>query len=285
MRESSHPAKKMMRSLLFVVGAALLPAATCALTPKADALMVRRGLPNLEEAATLYSRALEGDKDNVELKLKLAEALNGQMRVRTNSNTITISGLLDTPTNKAIWAKLGPRALELAKAARDARPNDVRAAATYADAYMYACSSKGIISQALAGAGTAFKANAERIIKLDRTYDSGVGYAFLGCFYAIAPWPYGSLDKASANLDAAVKISPSLRNLYYVGVVAYKRKEWAKAVENLSKAELARPGSPTEADFAPFMRTSVVEALTASKIELQRQKAENEAKESKGKGR
>jgi len=192
------------------------------------------------------------------------------MRVKTNSNTIVIDRLLDTPANKKVWAALGPRALELATAVRDARPSDVRAAATYADAYMFACSAKGIIKQALAGAATVFKANAERLVKLDAKYDSAVGDALLGCFYAIAPWPYGSLDKAASHLDAAAGIEPCARNLYYVGVVAFKRKEWAKAVDNLRKAQHARVSSPTQADFADFVRSESARALALAEAELRK---------------
>lgn len=255
-------------TLLALAAALLLPGASGMLTPKADALVARRGLRGLEEAVSIYSSALEAEKDNVDLKMKLLDALNGVMRVKTNSNTIAIDRLQDTPANKKVWAELGPRALELASAVRDARPNDVRAAAMYADAFMYSCSSKGIIKQALSGAATVFKTNAERILALDKTYDSGVGYAFMGCFYAIAPWPIGSLEKAATNLDLAVQVAPSLRNLYYVGVVAYKRKEWEKSADSFRKARLARPGSPTEGDFADFMRAECERALPLVEAEL-----------------
>lgn len=97
------------------------------------------------------------------------------MRVRTNSNTLVIDKLLDTPENKAIWAKFGPRAQELAGKVVEKRPNDIKAAAVYADSFMFSSSSKGILKQALQGAGSVFKENANRLIKLDRKHDSGVG--------------------------------------------------------------------------------------------------------------
>jgi tetratricopeptide (TPR) repeat protein len=259
-----------MRGLLALL---LLEGAQAALTPRADALMARRGLGSVEEAARLYATALDAERDSTDLQLKLADALNTVMRIKTQANTIVIDRMLDTPANKAIWSQLGPRALELASAAQKARPNDVRVAAVYADAYMFSCSSKGIIKQAMQGAASVFKANAERLIRLDKRYDSAVGHALLGCFYAVAPWPYGSLDKASSTMDEAARLAPSLRNLYYVGVVAYKRKEWAKAADAFRRAQAARPGGPSEADFAQYMLQESARALRLAEAELKQCKA------------
>jgi tetratricopeptide (TPR) repeat protein len=264
-----------MRLLNHVVGLglallALLPGGRAALTPRADALMYRRGASSMEEAVTLYTKALAQEPDSTDLQLKLADALNGVMRARTNGNTIVIDSMLDTPANKAIWAKLGPRALELATAVQRARPNDAHVAAVYADAFMYSCSSKGIIKQAMSGAATVFKSNAQRLTNLDRTYDSALGHALLGCFYALAPWPYGSLDKAAEVMDEAAKLAPSRRNLYFVGVVAYKRKQWSKAADHFRKAQAAKPGSITESDFADFVLAESKRALKLAEAELMR---------------
>jgi len=204
------------------------------------------------------------------LQLKLADALNGVMRVKTNANTLVVDRLLDTPVNKEVWGKLGPRALELATEARKARPRDVRAAAVYADAYMFSCSSKGIIKQALQGAASVFKANAERLINMDKKYDNGVGYALLGAFYAVAPWPYGNMDLAAKNMDMAKKVAPTKRNLYYVGVIAFKQKQWERATEHFRLALNARPGSPTEWDFAEFMESECKRAAAMAQTELQK---------------
>ncbi|KAJ1634967.1 hypothetical protein T492DRAFT_969266 [Pavlovales sp. CCMP2436] len=258
-----------MAAVIAMLGLALLPAATQAiLTPRADALVLRRGRGSLEEAANLYSKALEQHAGDVELKLKLADALNGVMRVRTNGNSIAIDRMLDNAENKAIWAKYGPRALELAREVRDALPKDVRAAHVFADAYMFSSSSKGIITQALQGAATVFVTNAELILALDEKYDSGVGHALLGCFYAVAPWPFGSLDTSSKQLEMAVKIAPTQRNLYFSGVVAFKRKEWEKAAERFRGAQVAKPGSLTESDFSDFMLDESTKALTLVEAEL-----------------
>ena len=51
----------------------------------------------------------------------------------------------------------GDEALPLAKAAYDARPGDVKALAVYADAFMFSCSSKGIVKQALSGTAKEYK--------------------------------------------------------------------------------------------------------------------------------
>mmetsp|Transcript_12789 Transcript_12789/g.33411 ORF Transcript_12789/g.33411 Transcript_12789/m.33411 type:complete len:157 (-) Transcript_12789:222-692(-) len=134
---------------------------------------------------------------------------------------------------------------------------------------MFACSAKGIIKQAMQGAASVFKANAERLIRLDSRYDSGVGYALLGCFYAVAPWPYGNLDEAARQLDKALAVARSQRNAYYVAVVAYKRGDYARAVEFFKFAQSARPGSASEQDFSDFMRRESARALRMAESELE----------------
>ena len=68
-----------------------------------------------DAAAKLYEDELKrtGYAD-AELLLKAADAVNTAMRIRTNSNTITIDGTVETPANKAVWKKNGQRAYDLA---------------------------------------------------------------------------------------------------------------------------------------------------------------------------
>ena len=61
------------------------------------------------------------------------------------------AGSLDTPRNKGIWKQLGDEALPLATKAYQAKPGDVKALAVYADSFMFSCSAKGIVKQALSG--------------------------------------------------------------------------------------------------------------------------------------
>lgn len=228
---------------------------------RADALMFRRKLKDVEIAANLYEEELRKAPEDSALELKLADALNTIMRIKTHSNTLLIEGLLDTPQNKRIWRQYGPKALALARKCRAKSPHDCRVQAIFADAYMFDTSTKGIIKAAVNGAASVFRSNAQCLIKLDANYDTGVGYALMGALYCVAPWPIGSLDKAEQFMEKALHVGQSQRNHYYVGVVAYRRKKWEKAKTHFLAALSARPGSPTEADFAEFMALESQRAL------------------------
>ena len=65
----------------------------------------------------------------------------------------------------------------------------------YADSLLFACSSRGILKQALTGTGREFKRIGNELRKYPQ-YDSGVGCALLGGFYHVTPWPVGSQMKA-----------------------------------------------------------------------------------------
>ena len=71
---------------------------------RADALMFRRKLKDVEIAANLYEEELRKAPEDSALELKLADALNTIMRIKTHSNTLLIEGLLDTPQNKRLVA-------------------------------------------------------------------------------------------------------------------------------------------------------------------------------------
>ena len=73
----------------------------------ADKKMKTRTLESVSRAADLYRAALLANPDDSELQLKTADAINAVMRIKTNANTILIDGSLDTPENKAFWAKHG----------------------------------------------------------------------------------------------------------------------------------------------------------------------------------
>lgn len=249
----------MLSLSIFVLLLALR--STIASIRKADLLFWKRGLRDVEQAANIYEAALENAPDDTDLQLKLADALNTIMRIKTNGNTLVIDGLLDTDANKRVWSKYGTRALALAQKVKDQRPTDIIPAAVLADSYMFLSSTKGIISAALSGAASVFKTNAATITKLDKGYDSGVGYALTGAFYCVAPWPLGNMALAEEFMEKALSQGRSLRNHYYVGVIAYKQKKWSKAETNFKAAMNARPGSVTESDFSDFMISECKRAL------------------------
>ena len=67
--------------------------------------------------------------------------------LQTNSNTLHITRLLDTPEHKKVWAKYGPRALQLAKVAKAKLPNDPEVLVAYADSFFFANAVKGVLSE------------------------------------------------------------------------------------------------------------------------------------------
>ena len=196
------------------------------------------------------------------------------MRIKTNANTILIDGTLDTPANKKIWKELGGEALPLAKAAYKESPNDVRCLAVYADSYMFEASSKGIMKQALSGAGKEFKRFANEFRSKHPKWDGGVGCAFLGGLYQVAPWPVGDKKKAKQIFAEGVKVSASRRNLYYVAVNAYTLGEYENAVSYFEKALKAPCGSPTEEDFGDFMLTEAKSGAARARAALEELDAE-----------
>ena len=196
---------------------------------RATQLMKKRGLSNCEQAVKLLRTAHQAAPDDVQLQLELADALNAVMRIKTNANALVIEGTLDSPSNKKIWGTLGREALPLAKSAYKALPNDVRALAVYADSYLFECSSKGMIKQALSGAAKEYKRIANELRKHPE-WDSAVGCVLLGGFFNVAPWPVGNKEAArKLLLEASQRAPRSRRNLYYVGVNAYQACERARA--------------------------------------------------------
>lgn len=225
----------------------------------AESLLHARTPARCLEAADVLEKA--GDH------LRCAEAVNHYMRIATKGNTITIEGPLDTTEHKRIWGEFGGRALHHARLALEAQPNDARAAAAYADAYMFHGSSKGLVSQALSGAGKQFLKNAKRLQSIDHKYDAGLGYTLEGCFHHLAPWPLHSPAKAKATLLKAVQVSPSRRNHYHYGVVSYCYGDYATAVRAFESAIKCTPRG-NECDFADFMRAEAQRALPLARAKL-----------------
>jgi tetratricopeptide (TPR) repeat protein len=245
------------------------PAAPLDLSEQAAALMVKRGLKNCKQAVTLYREALAEMPGDLNRKLNLADALNCVMRIRTNGNIPLIEGTSDTEPHKKIWEQMGPETLALAEEVYRARPNDLRSLAVYTDAYMYRSSAWGIVNAVVKGAADQYIENAENMTKKFPQYDSGLGHAFMGAFYLLAPWPLSDDEKSRARMEAAQRIGPnSKRNNYYLGVVSYREEKFQEAIGHFEKAKTAKCLSLAERDFCGFMKREIVRGLAKSKEQL-----------------
>ena len=61
---------------------------------------------------------------------------------------------------------------------------------------------------------------------------------------------------------------PTLRNLYYVAVISYGQGDYETAAAYFQRALDAKPGSPSEADFAPFMKSESKRSLALAQEKL-----------------
>ena len=181
---------------------------------KARALMEKRSLKDCEEAAAIYEQCIAryskingiGGVDP-QLFLEAAQSRNAVMRIKTHSNTLHITKMLDTPENKEVWKMHGPRAMELASMAKEGlSPTHPEAMVCYADAYFFANSVKGLLSAAVTGSGLTFKANSKELIQNCEHAEAGIGHAYLGAFFLMAPWPIYNARAAEKHLMAAYNI-------------------------------------------------------------------------------
>lgn len=234
---------------------------------KAAALMKARGLDKCEKAVNLLREAVKKEPDDAETAMELADALNAVMRIKTNANALIIDGSLDTASNKKVWKTLGDEALPLAKQAYQAKPGDVKALAVYADSFMFSCSAKGIVKQALSGTAKEYKRVANELRKYPK-WDGAVGLVFLGGLYNVAPWPVGNKQLAKKLLSEAASLAPTRRNLYYVGVNAFQLGEFKRAASFFEKALKAQCGSATEMDFGEFLTAESRTGLARAKKAL-----------------
>ena len=238
-------------------------------TEEGLALLKKRGLSNCKKAVDKFREALGNASDELDAKLNLVDALNCVMRIRTHGNIPLIEGTNDTEPHKKIWGQMGPETLALAEEVYKARPNDIRALAAYTDAYMYRSSAWGIVNAVVKGAADQYVENAEKMTKKFPKYDSGLGHAFMGAFYLLAPWPLSDEEKARARMEAAHRAGPnSKRNNYYLGVVAYREGEFQEAIGHFERAKSAKCLSPAERDFCTFMKRQIIHGITRSKEQL-----------------
>lgn len=141
--------------------AAAPPSAPAVDVSQADSLMRKRTVANCLAAADIYEAAAGPEATTGparQLQLKAADAINCAMRIETHGNIMVLEGTLDTPAAKKFWAAHGQRALNLVRSAKkdSALASEAFLANVEMDAFMYASSAKGIIQQALTGAGNEF---------------------------------------------------------------------------------------------------------------------------------
>lgn len=245
---------------------------------KADSLMRKRTVANCLAAADQYEAAAKAAANGgsvqtiASYQLKAGDAINCAMRIHGTGNILLLDGTLDTPANKKFWGTHGPRALGLIKAARASHApyaSDAAATAMEMDAFMYSSSSKGIIKQALTGAGVTFKALADELTYTYSSWDGYVGHCYLGGFFWVAPWPIGNKAKGVENFEAAFKAEPkSRRNGYYACLMRYHAGDYDGAVQACQTA--VNRGScdgPTTGDYCGFLteQANKVLALARSK--------------------
>lgn len=228
--------------------------------PSGHALMRKRSTQSCLAAADAF-------ESSGELMLA-ADALNCACRIRGNGNILLVEGTLDTPDNKKFWGQHGPKALVLIRAAFAADASlqaDPRAKLIELDAFMFGAASKGIIRQAVTGAGVEFKRLADEFTAAYPSWDGGVGYTFLCGFYHVAPWPLGDKKRAIVEAESAVAVSGrSRRNTYYVCLFKYLAGDKDGAAAACAAASAARcEGS--EADYCSFLSQQAARVTALAK--------------------
>jgi tetratricopeptide (TPR) repeat protein len=241
-----------------LVPALALAAALAAAAARADLSAVLRESSSRGEmeraAADLEARAAKRP-DDFELRLGAAVALTQVLAMRTNGNLPLVDGLQDTDANRALWADLGKRALEHARAAEKLRPQSPEAAAALASSYMFYASSLGIIRSILSGTGGEYRAHAQRLIDLDPAFDDALGASLLANFYLVAPWPVYDRDAALEHFERAEKLAPaSVRNQYGLAVFWARDGDAARARTHFARVVEKPCSAKTERLFCDFMK-------------------------------
>ena len=205
--------------LALAAGFAIAAAARAEPADEAAGLVESAKLEDNERAAKIYEALAAQQPDRFDARFGAARALTQVMAIRSNGNLPLVDGLQDTDANRALWADLGPRALEHARAAERLQPQSAAAAALVASAYMFYASSLGIVRSILQGAGNEYQAHAKRLIELDPKYDDALGSSLLANFFLVAPWPIHDRDAALEHFERAAKLAPdSVRNQYGLAV-------------------------------------------------------------------
>jgi tetratricopeptide (TPR) repeat protein len=222
---------------------ALALSLTAASAPAAEpadagaALLESSKLEDLERAVKIYEARAAQHPESFEARVGAAQAITEVMVIRTNGNLPLVDGLQDTDANRALWADLGKRALDHARAAAQMKPEHVGAAALLASSYMFYASSLGIIRSIVQGAGSEYQVHARRLVELDPKYDDALGATLLASFFLVAPWPVHDRDAALEQYERAIQIAPdSVRNQYGLGVFWARDGDPARARPYLERA-------------------------------------------------
>jgi len=210
----------------------------------AAALLESTNAEDFERAARIYEVRAAEHPESFEAHVRAAQALTQLMAVRTNGNLPLVDGLQDSDAHRALWANLGARALEHARAAERLNPQSTGAAALLASSYMFYASSLGIIRSILQGTGGEYRAHAQRLIDLDPKYDDALGASLLANFYLVAPWPVHDRAAALTQFERAAHLAPnSVRNQYGLAVFWARDGDAARARPYFERA-VAMPCSP-----------------------------------------
>jgi len=133
------------------------------------------------------------------------------------------------------------------------------------DGFLYSNSAKGIVRQALTGAGNEYLKLANVLASKHEKADGGVGHCYLGGFYAVAPWPLGNVNRALSEMTAAFEIEPrSRRNNYYVCLMLYQIDEKERAAKRC-EAALRASCLGSEQDYCDFMTAQVHRILALAR--------------------
>ena len=159
------------------------PVAPAISTARADELMKRRSVANCLAAADIYEAAAAAAASpdlEAALRLRTGEAVICAMRIKTNGNIVVLEGTQDSAAFKQYWATHGPRALANVRAAKPRLPASFDLAAAEMDGFLYSNSAKGIVRQALTGAGNEYLKLANVLASKHEKADGGVGHCYLG---------------------------------------------------------------------------------------------------------
>lgn len=208
-----------------------------------------------ERAAKLYEARAADNPQSYEAQLGAANALTQAMAIRSNGNLPLVDRLQDSDANRALWADLGKRALDHARAAYAIKPQSAEAASALATAYMFWASSLGIIQSIVSGAGSEYRTHAQRLVELDASYDDALGDTLLASFYLVAPWPIGDRDEALAHYERAAQLAPaSVRNQYGLAVFWARDGDRARSRGYFERAVAMPCTAHTEKLFCDWMK-------------------------------
>lgn len=193
---------------------------------RAEYLRMPVNAKNLEQAIKEYEFILQKEPDNFEALWKISKAYIDILGIKTSGLVVEKDEYIP------LLKDLGKKADMYAKAAYNINPRSKHAIGAALQAHGYYSSSIGIIKAILTGAAGRYKKLARKLIGTDDSFQGALGYAALGRFYYMAPWPVGSKKKSKQfYLKALEKHSNLLEPRYYFGMMAIKDKQYDKARE------------------------------------------------------